>query len=297
MLQLLDQGVFSPSDMIAGSVVAPVTEELAKGGFILLLFWFRPREFDGMVDGLVYAGMLGIGFAFTENILYLSSAYTGDEDLAGGFGSALAVFILRGVFSPFAHPFFTSFAGIGIGLAVTSKKPAVRILAPIVGFCLAMLLHGLWNASLLSDPLYGLMAYVGVMVPAFMLLVGFAIWVSRREGATLNNALTDCANRGFLPLAEVPWLVRIPARRAARRVAKQRGGKTALSVMTEYQNEAVELGFLHARYLRDATPSGFVQMGQTHVDRMAELRPYLLWPTPPTQVAAKPVQIQRGGPW
>jgi RsiW-degrading membrane proteinase PrsW (M82 family) len=297
VLQLLDQGVFSPSEIFAGAVVAPLTEELAKASFILLLFWFRPREFDGVVDGLVYAGMLGIGFAFTENILYLSSAYTGDEDLAGGFGSAVTVFILRGVFSPFAHPFFTAFTGIGIGLAVTSKQQFVRILAPPAGLCLAFLSHGLWNASLLSDPRYALLAYVGVMVPSFVLLVGFAIWVSRREGLMLQTALTDCAQRGFLPLAEVPWLVRIPARRAARRVAKKRGGKPALAVMTEYQNEAVDLGFLHARLLRDAAPAGFVQRGQAHVDRMAQLRPYLLWPIPTAPAVQQPVQTQRGGPW
>jgi RsiW-degrading membrane proteinase PrsW (M82 family) len=139
ILQLIDQGVFAPSELIAASVVAPVTEEAAKGAFILLLFWFRRHELDGVLDGIVYAGMIGIGFAFSENILYLSSAYVGDEDLAGGFGSAVTVFVLRGIFSPFAHPFFTAFTGIGIGLAVTTRRSEIRILAPLVGFGLAVL--------------------------------------------------------------------------------------------------------------------------------------------------------------
>ncbi len=291
ILQLLDASVFAPSEFFSGAVVAPITEEAAKGLFILLLFWFRRREFDGVVDGLVYAGMIGIGFAFTENILYLSNAYTGDEDLAGGLGSAVAVFVLRGVFSPFAHPFFTAFTGIGIGMAVTNRNPALRILGPVIGFALAVLSHGLWNASLLGTGEYALLAYIGVMVPAFVLLVGFAIWVSRREGRMLTEALTDCAQRGFLPLVEVPWLVRIPARRTARRVAKQRGGKTALSVMREYQGEAVDLGLLHARYLRGSAPEGFAVRGQAHVDRMAQLRPYLLWPAPASQSV-----ITSGGP-
>ncbi|MEZ5160528.1 MAG: PrsW family intramembrane metalloprotease [Marmoricola sp.] len=281
ILQLIDQGVFAPSELIAASVVAPVTEEAAKGAFLLLLFWFRRHELDGVLDGIVYAGMIGIGFAFSENILYLSSAYVGDEDLAGGFGSAVTVFVLRGIFSPFAHPFFTAFTGIGIGLAVTTRRSEIRILAPLVGFGLAVLSHGLWNGSLSGDARYALLAYVGLMVPAFSMMVGFAIWASKREGAMLTTALGDCAQRGFLPSAEVPWLVRIPARRAARRVAKQRGGGTALAVMKEYQAEAVELGFLHARYLRGTAPIGFAAAGQAHVDRMAQLRPYLLWPGSP----------------
>ena len=63
----------------SGAVVAPVTEEAAKGLFILLLLWFRRNELDGILDGIVYAGMVGIGFAFTENILYLAAAYIGSD--------------------------------------------------------------------------------------------------------------------------------------------------------------------------------------------------------------------------
>jgi RsiW-degrading membrane proteinase PrsW (M82 family) len=35
-----------------------------------------PAELDGVLDGIVYAGMVGIGFAFTENILYLAAPTT-----------------------------------------------------------------------------------------------------------------------------------------------------------------------------------------------------------------------------
>ena len=293
VLQLLDEVVFAPSELFSMSVVAPITEEGAKGLFILMLFWYRRHEFDGILDGIVYAGMIGIGFAFTENILYLSSAYSGDEDLPGGLGSAAAVFVLRGVFSPFAHPFFTAFTGIGVGLMVTSKRPTVRWVAPVVGFLLAIFTHGLWNASLSGDGSYALIAYVGVMVPAFVMLVGFSIWARKQEGVMLSSGLTDCAQRGFLPLAEVPWLARIPARSAARRVAKRRGGRPALAIMREYQREAVELGFLHARYLRGTAPTGFAAIGQARVDRMAQLRPHLLWPVVPNQSTP---QLQKG-PW
>ena len=51
--------------------LAPVVEESVKGLAILLILWFQRRELDGVVDGLVYAGLAGAGFAFTENILYL----------------------------------------------------------------------------------------------------------------------------------------------------------------------------------------------------------------------------------
>ena len=39
--------------------------------------------------------------------------------------------------------------------------------------------------------------------------------------ASLTRALDDCAGRGFLHPAEVPWLARISARRFARRYAER----------------------------------------------------------------------------
>ena len=116
------------------------------------------------------------------------------------------------------------------------------------------------------------------MVPAFLLLSGFAVWSRRREGAVLTVALTDCAQRGFLDPAEIPWLARIPARRFARRYAEKAGGPVARRTMVAYQNEAVELGFLHSRFLRGVPPPDFAALGQEHVDRMRALRPTLIWP-------------------
>lgn len=294
-LQLADTVLFGTSRATEAVLVAPVTEEAAKGLFILLLLWFRRNELDGILDGIVYAGMVGIGFAFTENILYLTSAYMGDHGQAGGLGSAVGLFILRCIFSPFAHPLFTAFTGIGIGLAVNSRSRAVRVLAPLVGYAVAVSAHATWNGSLMLGH-NAVATYVFLMVPAFLLMIGFAIWSRRREGRILTQALTDCANRGFLHPAEIPWLSRIPARRFARRYAERVGGKPARRMMVAYQNEAVELGFLHSRYLRGVAPKDFEILGQEHVDRMRALRPHLVWPQPTGQPVRMPA-VPAGGRW
>jgi RsiW-degrading membrane proteinase PrsW (M82 family) len=290
LLQLFDHVIFRSTETFAATVVAPFTEEAAKGLFILLLLFYRRHELDGVLDGLVYAGMVGIGFAFTENILYLTSAYLGQDGQTGGFGGAVGLFIVRCVFSPFAHPFFTSFTGIGIGIAVVARRKAVRVVAPIIGYLFAVGAHASWNASLSLDHGRNAIAtYVFLMVPAFLLLAGFAIWSRRREGSVLTTALSDCAQRGFLDPAEIPWLSRIPARRFARRYAERVGGKTARRTMVAYQNEAVELGFLHSRYLRGVPPPDFARLGQQHVERMRALRPGLVWPQPTGD--RRPVQM------
>src|SRR5687768_6620887 len=87
-------GGFSDRESLA--VVAPVSEEFAKGLFLLLLLWWRRHELDGILDGIVYAGMVGIGFAFIENVFYLASAYNGTDGMGPGGTSALTgVFVLR----------------------------------------------------------------------------------------------------------------------------------------------------------------------------------------------------------
>ncbi len=278
-LQAFDAFAFGPSEAVESILVAPVTEEATKGLFVLLLLLYRRAELDGILDGIVYAGMVGIGFAFMENILYLSQAYIGEDGRTGGIEDAVALFILRGIASPFAHPFFTAFIGIGIGIAVSSPNRSLRFVAPVLGFALAVGAHSAWNASLLINGGAGaLAAYLLLMVPAFFVMVAFAVWARRREGILLAAALTDCARRGFLDAREVPWLARIPARKACRRYAVQHGGRAALDAMKSYQSEAIELGFLHHRFLRGTAPAHYEALGQAHVGRMFALRPHLLWP-------------------
>ena len=64
-------------------VSAPLFEEAAKGAFVLGIMLFLRKEFDGVIDGVVYAGFVAAGFAFTENIYYFGRAFA-----EHGFGSA-----------------------------------------------------------------------------------------------------------------------------------------------------------------------------------------------------------------
>jgi RsiW-degrading membrane proteinase PrsW (M82 family) len=282
VLEAADRITMNTSLTWSAVVVAPVVEEAGKGLFIFLLLWFRRREIDGVLDGIVYAGLVGVGFAFTENILYLAAAYMGGHHFGpGGLGAATGLFVVRGIFSPFAHPLFTSATGIGVGYAVVTRKRFWRVAAPVLGYLVAVCAHGLWNASVfLGGGQTFVLTYLCAMVPAFLLFLGFAVWARRREGRMLTRALTDCANRGFLPPEEVPWLVRLPGRRVARSFARRQGGPVAARVMAEYQQQAVELGFLHDRYLRGTAPDDFAERGSAMVGRLAALRPYVLFPRP-----------------
>jgi RsiW-degrading membrane proteinase PrsW (M82 family) len=280
VIQTFDQFVNNSDEVWSAVVMAPVTEEAGKGLFVLLLLWSRRHVIDGLLDGLVYAGLVGIGFAFTENILYFAGAYSGGPDLGeGGLGSATALFVLRGIFSPFAHPLFTSAIGLGVGLMIATRSSTLRWVAPLVGYVVAVLLHAAWNGSaFLSGGQFFVFTYLFAMVPGLLVVVGLAIWFRVREGAVLARSLNDLAQRGYLQPQEVPWLVRLPARRSARSNAAQRGGKEAERLMREYQQQAIEFAVLHHRVMRGTAPVGSDARGALMAQRLAALRAHLMLP-------------------
>jgi RsiW-degrading membrane proteinase PrsW (M82 family) len=267
------------TDEVSLALLAPVTEEASKGLFLLLLLWWRRAELDGILDGIVYAGMVGIGFAFTENILYLGASYNGTDGMGpGGIAGITSTFVVRAVFSPFAHPLFTAFTGIGVGIAVGTRKPVLRWLAPLGGYLVAVLAHATWNGS----TIFGFEGFVGayflIMVPAFAGLIWLGVWSRRSERRMLTAALGDAAQRGLFPATDIGWVVDLKARRAARAHARQTGGKPAEAAMRAYQQAAIELGFLHHRYLRGTAPKDFAVRGQDFLIRINATRPGIAFP-------------------
>lgn len=231
----------------AAVLVAPWVEEAAKGAAVLAIFLFRRNEFDGVVDGIVLAGFTGVGFAFTENILYFGRAFlAGNEQtgLTGGLFAAGATFALRGVLAPFAHPLFTTMTGIGLGIAARARPGRARLLAPVGGYLLAVALHATWNYSSLSG-LHGFfVGYVLIMVPAFLLTLGVATWSRRREGATVAAWLPTYARAGWLADEDVAMIASMPRRRQAVAWAERTYGGASSQALHNFQLAATELAFL-----------------------------------------------------
>src|SRR6185436_13701066 len=128
-------------DNFGAVISAPIVEESSKALILLILFLWKKDEFDGIVDGIVYAGMVGLGFAMTENILYYGKAAKEGQD------ALTVVIVLRGMAAPFSHPLFTSMTGIGLGWSRQSQSSFIKIAMPFVGFLLAMIMHATWNGS------------------------------------------------------------------------------------------------------------------------------------------------------
>ena len=144
LTQAVVQGVTN-SAALAGfygaSIAAPVFEEAFKGlGVLAIAIAFR-HEFDNVLDGILYGAMVGLGFAWFENILYYQSA--GDE---GGYFAMAGLAMARGVYHGLAgHATFTALTGLGLGLARVSRNGLLRWMWPVIGLGLGTFSHFVWN--------------------------------------------------------------------------------------------------------------------------------------------------------
>jgi len=230
-----------------GAVIsAPIVEESAKALILFIFFFWKKDEFDGTIDGIVYAAMVGLGFAMTENIQYYGRAVT----QAGGEGLTL-VLILRGAVSPFAHPMFTSLTGIGLGLARQSRNGFVKFIAPVFGLLAAISMHAIWNgSSVIFGGIGFILMYILIMVPAFFIMFVVIALGLRREGQIVREFLVPDFHGGLLTQQEYNQLGTLRGRTGAAFNALSKGGFRSWQACRQLNQTASELAFHRSRVAR-----------------------------------------------
>jgi RsiW-degrading membrane proteinase PrsW (M82 family) len=236
--ELLTKPVFGGrGELVTAAVGAPLVEESLKGAVLFGFLWFRRTELDGLTDGIIYAAMVALGFAMMENVGYYVRALH-QHNLE-------AVFIMRGLISPFGHPLFTSMTGLGVAYAAVNRG-AARVAAPVAGLCGAMVLHGAWNFST-AFGLKGLTTAYGI---DFCLLIALIVIVVRERRQTvrlIHRYLPMYGATGLVTPQDVHMLGNLGLRRRARQWARMAGGVGAGRAMADYQHAATELALLHKR--------------------------------------------------
>jgi RsiW-degrading membrane proteinase PrsW (M82 family) len=127
-------------DMLAGLVAGwniswfvtfffAAIEEVLKILFLLLVGKFLCLRFTQMIDGAIYGVLVGLGFAFVENVVYFMSVYTGSFDAV-----FWQVFGFRSLGSLLLHALTTGIFGLFWGYAIYSQRIAPKDSFPLISF-------------------------------------------------------------------------------------------------------------------------------------------------------------------
>ena len=245
VLQVVAEAAINPgkTDSVSPFTIAlgaPLTEEAAKGLFLLLMMTGRRRnELNSLTDCLVYAGLVGAGFAWLEDILYIGSGKT--------LGDSLLTAAMRLIMAPFAHSLFTTMFGIGVYFALQQRNSFAKIGCLLLGYAGAVVMHGLWNGSSLLGVEAYLLVYALWMVPIFGLAIWLGVASRRREQRVVAAKLPGMVAAGLVTPNEATWLGSIRNRKAAIGQATRMGGRPAGKSVKNFAGQVVELAFVRDR--------------------------------------------------
>lgn len=192
---LIITGSETAADVSTTSLIAPIVEETFKGLAVLLIFLLARKEFDSILDGIVYAAVTALGFAATENSYYIYNLGYLETGYPGLFNLAFIRIFLVG----WQHPFYTSFIGIGLAAARLSRKQTLRIFLPLLGLGTAILTHAMHNtmAQFLSG-IVGLAITSLVDWTGWLFLLGFVIIMIWRENQLIQVQLNEEMQLGII---------------------------------------------------------------------------------------------------
>lgn len=234
--------------LLSDAGFAPVVEESAKGLALLAFLVFAYHELDHVLDGIVYGAMVGLGFAMSENVLYVVA---GVEE--SGLSAGVAILFLRTVVFGANHAFFSALVGAGVGAARVSHGAAAKLLFLFAGWLLAVSFHSLHNVSAAFAEATDL-ASLGVSFIAqwggVAALIAVVVLLWRRERRLIATELASEVASGMLTQQELAALTSGQVRRQLFRQTLQDDGWTAYRRLKRVLPLLTELAFAKRRMRR-----------------------------------------------
>jgi len=259
---------------------AGVTEETVKGLGLLLLFVILRDEFDNVTDGIVYAALIGAGFAFVENFRYFAS---------NSRDTLVFLIVGRVILGWLGHSTFTACFGAALGYVRHTKVRWKQILIPLLGYLIAVGLHSFYDfvdfqagAAIRAAPndssvaLFSLIAIIGDYIPPFLAQVGLLYILVKglaHEAAVIREFLASEVSNGVVMVNEYALLQNSFQRtREERRVLRKSGIRQWLRVKALYQTE-IGLAFRkwHVK-MGDKPKLGYLQPEDAYRQRIRRLR-------------------------
>ena len=169
-------------DVVTSVVTGPLVEETGKGIGVLALILAARKVLDRPAQGGVLGALVGIGFAWGEDVGYYVSA------LEDGMSGLWESFLARALLGAFGHAIFTGVFGYALAWAVLrAQNVLVGVLAAAGGFVAALALHAQANGvGFLAPEDSWNLTYGAIEIPVLVVSVALLVWGLRRHRATLE---------------------------------------------------------------------------------------------------------------
>ena len=172
----------SAVDFVTSVLTGPVVEETGKGLGVLALILAARKVLERPAQGGVLGALVGIGFAWGEDVGYYVSA------LEDGMSGLWESFLVRAILGAYAHAIFTGVFGYALAWAVLRANSAMRaVLVGALGFVGALALHAQANGLGFVAPEDSWnLTYGTIEIPVFVVSAALLVWGLRRRRATLE---------------------------------------------------------------------------------------------------------------
>ena len=172
----------SAVDFVTSALTGPVVEETGKGLGVLALILAARKVLERPAQGGVLGALVGIGFAWGEDVGYYVSA------LEDGMSGLWESFLVRAILGAYAHAIFTGVFGYALAWAVLRANSAMRaVLIGALGFVGALALHAQANGLGFVAPEDSWnLTYGAIEIPVFVVSAALLVWGLRRRRATLE---------------------------------------------------------------------------------------------------------------
>jgi RsiW-degrading membrane proteinase PrsW (M82 family) len=220
----------------SASLSAPLNEELLKLCGVVMVVLAAPAVIQGPLDGLIFGGLVGLGFEATENVTYGLNNIV----LSG------AVHPLRAVVDSFAvrvglsalgsHWTMSAVAGAGVGYLVARRRGAQHggILPAVACLLAAMAMHLVFDAPQIAE-----VVKVGLNFATF---VGVYVLLTNAYLSRARSALAERVTAGTISPGEAAGLLNRRRRRHYRQQAaaadRQLVAAEQRSHLTDVEREA-----------------------------------------------------------
>lgn len=228
------------AELIEAAVVAPATEESFKGLALLLLVLFYRREIDSLLDGIIYGGLVGFGFAAVENVFYFLSAWQ-----EAGLGGVAMLVLFRAFLFGLNHALFTGLVGLGVALVRLGSHPLMKVAGPVGGLVLGVGAHAVHNASVTlgAELIWPCLIAFASDWGGVLILFVIVMWTSIRERRWVVDFLEDETEQGTLSRDDYHVISSYLKRLAVRTRALLRGDVKRWWNLGRYHRLATELAF------------------------------------------------------